>query len=250
MQTHLAIIMALALGATDGLRVYDCEAERTTYEVVDLLATQECPHREGKYAKPREQQVQVLHSEGRNRVEGIRCRVVLTRTASTCGKGLMHHIYGTMTTTWRDPILVSALQCQDMMAKGTYMVPGKKPHKLVFEIGVPASGTFFTHGGTDGHGWVVCDSFRSGGTYIHYGYEQTMVELLVDHVTGFRDVSGETVEFLGVKEVAAKGTLKDSVVGRVIWDPKAGIKCEAQVSEVYSGPGEIHPLKDSPDKNL
>ena len=58
------------------------------------------------------------------------------------------------------------------------------------------------------------------------------------------------MEFLGVKEVTAKGTLKDSVVGRIIWDPKARLKCKDQVSKVYSGPGEIHPLKDSLNKNI
>ena len=44
MQTYRVITVALILQAAHGLRVYDCEAEKTTYEVVDLLATQECPH--------------------------------------------------------------------------------------------------------------------------------------------------------------------------------------------------------------
>ena len=179
------LLATLLSQTTRGLQVFNCEAEGTTYEAVDLLSTQECPHQKGQYAGPRvEQQVQVLHSGDRGQVEGTRCHIVITWVASTCGGGLAHRIYGTMTTSWRDPVSISARQCRDMAEKGVYEVPGERTHQLKFKIGTPTSGSFFTSGATNGQGYTSCESFRSGDTHVLNGYEQTMVELLVDHVTG------------------------------------------------------------------
>ena len=232
-----------------GLQIYDCEARGTTHEAVDLLSTQECPYQKNRYAGPREeQQVQVLHSGGFGQVEGTRCRVVLTRMASTCGGGLAHRIYGSVATSWRDPISIPARQCQDMAAKGIYEVPGERKHQLKFEVGVPTSGSYFMYGETDGQGYTTCDSFQSGDTHIRHGYEQTMVELLVDHITGLQDANGGDVEFLGVREATSRRTFEDPTTGRVIWDPDAGARRGARTSQVYIGPGEVYPLGTAPTR--
>ena len=76
----LTLVVALsALGAAslaDALPVYDCGEEKTTYEVIDLVATRECPARAGAYLPAVTEKVQVLHTEPRRRIKALQCRLV------------------------------------------------------------------------------------------------------------------------------------------------------------------------------
>ena len=69
----VALALLMVPSPVSGLEVYDCETEKTTYEVIDLLATKECQHQQGRYQLPREQWAQILHVEPTQSIKGQQC---------------------------------------------------------------------------------------------------------------------------------------------------------------------------------
>ena len=47
--TMLPLLFLATLAVTEALQVYDCEGVNTTYEVVDMLRTEDCPPQTGLY---------------------------------------------------------------------------------------------------------------------------------------------------------------------------------------------------------
>ena len=241
-----AIVLAFLVGTgpirgTSALTVYDCEAERTTYEVVDLLATEDCPRRESQYQPPETRQMQILHIESRQIVQGHQCTVIVTKNVASC-ESVTHHLYGVMTTVWRQATILPAKDCREAVKTGRVRVQGRT---IDVDLDTIRTSAFFTQGGTDGSGWVVCRTFKSGSHMIKSGYEQTMVELYVGTVSGAYDQMAGTVKFKGVTELLAKGTLADSVVGRIVWDVPGDVDCSAKTSRIYLGAGNVHRPKET-----
>ena len=61
--TMLPLLFLATLAVTEALQVYDCEGVNTTYEVVDMLRTEDCPPQTGLYMPAKMAYVQVLQVE-------------------------------------------------------------------------------------------------------------------------------------------------------------------------------------------
>ena len=106
----LATLGALGVGS---LEVYDCAAEHTTYEVINLLETDSCPEQQKKYQEPTMKRIQVLHSEGKRRLLGLVCRIVETRAVTVCDAA-WHYTSNYQFPVWRQPVIVSGPDCRKM----------------------------------------------------------------------------------------------------------------------------------------
>ena len=206
----LTLVVALsALGAAslaDALPVYDCGEEKTTYEVIDLVATRECPARAGAYLPAVTEKVQVLHTEPRRRIKALQCRLVLTKFVTTCDM-IDYSVKGPFMTQWRTPTILEPLDCK-RTAEQRYYKTGEWGDRIRFEMGVPATAAVFTRGKTDEYGWVWCRwNFKSGAKTMSRAYEQTMVEVTVGYVYGDLDQDRGVVTFGGVSEMVSKGCL-------------------------------------------
>ena len=243
--TVLLPTLLTTLVVTEALQVYDCEGVNTTYEVVDMLQTEDCPPQTGLYMPAKMAYVQVLQVEPSTRIWGLLCQMHVSRFVVTCEK-VLHAIDGPMWTVWRKSRVMSAKACLQAR-KNHYVVVGPKKEKLHFDLGITASGGYFTNGGTDGEGWLNCKSFRSAWLNVKYGYEQTMVELTVRYVYGAYDRKKDTVEFEGVAEIASRGSLADSMVGRVVWDTTEPANCADAASEVFKGSADRFALTADPE---
>ena len=241
----LPLLFLATLAVTEALQVYDCEGVNTTYEVVDMLRTEDCPPQTGLYMPAKMAYVQVLQVEPSTRIRGLQCRMHLSRFITTCDK-VSHHVSGPMWTVWRKSYVMSAKACQQAR-RNHYITVGPAKDKLHFDLGITASGVYFTNGATDGEGWLRCKSFRSDWLNVRYGYEQMMVELTVRYIYGAYDRKKGTVEFEGVAEMASRSSLADSMVGRVVWDTAEPANCVDAASEVFKGSADRFALTADPE---
>ena len=109
----------------------DCQAERTTYEVLDLMETDDCPERQRQYSQPVTKKARVLLAGGKKRIEGFVCRSLISRLAAKCGL-LDDHIYGVRFISWREPQPISRQQCIDIIKTKNYWFRG---HDVPIHLG-------------------------------------------------------------------------------------------------------------------
>ena len=126
--TVLPLLFLATLAVTEALQVYDCEGVNTTYEVVDMLRTEDCPPQTGLYMPAKMAYVQVLQVEPSTRIRGLQCRMHLSRFIATCDK-VSHHVNGPMWTVWRKSHVMSAKACQQAR-RDHYITVGPAKDKL------------------------------------------------------------------------------------------------------------------------
>ena len=97
-----------------GLEGYDCTAECTTYEVIDLLETDSCPEQQKKYKELVMKRIQVLHSYGKRRLPGLICRIVENLVVMVCDAA-WHYTSNYQFPIWRQPVIVSIPDCHRMI---------------------------------------------------------------------------------------------------------------------------------------
>ena len=115
------VVLCILAGApmTHGLEVHDCEADSSTYEVVDLLETGECPTMDTRFQVPEDQQMQVLFEEPEKSIKGFRCRAVESRMVVSCNKW-NHQAHGIHFPIWRQPIRLTADRCRQIIRDRLY----------------------------------------------------------------------------------------------------------------------------------
>jgi len=133
--TTFLLLVYITGGTT--VKVYDCEGNRSTYEVVDLTSTADCPNPQNDYHPEETRRIQVTHQNPVKRIEGRVCRVVYTKTATTCNL-ITNTIYGTQTPIWRQPYLVTPKECWDVVHHEFLMFEGKK---VAVEFGTQKNST-------------------------------------------------------------------------------------------------------------
>ena len=219
------------------LQVFDCEADRTTYEVLDLTDTQKCPEKRGAYLRPVRQQMRILHTDSQQRVSATRCRVLITRFVTSC-HAAFHSSYGPQMTMWREPFELDPQRCATAAKNGT--LAWGRQEVMTVTIDMPTRHRFFSRGHADGRGYVECEGFYSGDKYFHSAYEQTLVEAEVGEVAGTISRDTGTFTFEGVTAPAWKGYFRDGIVGTVVWDKRAlNNSCRARSSQMYVGSADL-----------
>ena len=115
--------------------------------VLDLTETEDCSARARQYQPPVEEKVQVLMVEGKRQIQGQLCRVLQSKIVSVCDQ-IIHHIFGTQFTVWRQLVELTVTECLEMARMGVYWFDD---HKIKVEQGVLHSRGYFTKGLTDGY---------------------------------------------------------------------------------------------------
>ena len=238
----LALLTCFHWAPAEGVQVYDCQARGVTYEVVDLIATEECQNATGRFKPAVDWKTQVVYSEPDRNIKGLRCRVVLSKLVTTC-RGMDHKIYGTMFTVWREPVDLSKAQCEAAMRDHVYTHLEKttgRTHRIPITPGAVKGSHFFSHGSSNEHGYISCaENFVSGNVVMKHAYEQTLIEVLVEEIFGTTREDEGTVTFLGVKHVSRDHTLFDAVEGRITWN-SSETNCMTSVSQAYLGRADVH----------
>ena len=232
--------MALTLGAAVAVQVYDCEGERTTYEVIDLTETEECPDPEIDYEPTRTRQIQVVHKAEAKRIRGVQCKVTVTKMVTTCDS-ISHKIYGTQIPVWRQAHIIDERACRTAMTTGKYKHQWKT---FDVEPGVRHSLSFFSVGGTDKYGYCYGPkTFITAGIDFQYAYEQTLLEVYIGKIAGVAHETDGTVRFRELEADYEDGTVADAFEGRIYWEVQEA-DCTGTTSQVYLGPAQLHARKE------
>jgi len=236
------ILLSCLVYETLAVTVYDCQGKGVTYEVVDLIATEDCRNATNRFGQPEVRKVQVLYSEPTRSIKGLRCRVVVSKLVTSC-RPVDWKIYGTMFTVWREPVQISEGQCKQAATTGVYIHHDKdtKTNRQVKITPGSVNGlNIFSHGRADGEGYHKCsENFWSGRVHMKDAYEQTMLEVLVEDVYGSKKDDEGTVTFLGVRHLAEDGTFFDTVEGMVVWN-SSRTDAQTSTSQAYLGLADLH----------
>ena len=234
----IIVIWALGPTATYGLAAYDCEHPSAKQEIIDLTKPKECPDPERDFEPRVLARAQLLQTATDTPLTAYQCKVHRTKTVRRCGFNSI--AYGGVVTAWQKAVPLEANDCRRAVHTGNLMLDGRlhqvKPGKV-------NRFTFFSFGGVDGEGNCETANFVSEGLAFRRSYERT--ELLVDLQTvhGTRDASSGTA-FLtnGLRARFADGILRDAFAGTIVWNASVP-DCEDTVSQVYTGPVELHRWK-------
>ena len=239
MMWRIILLGLVALGAV-AVQVYDCEGERTTYEVIDLTETEDCPDPDLDYEPTQTRQIQVVHRTESKRMRGVQCKVTVTKMVTTCDS-ISHKIYGTQIPVWRQSHLLDERACREAMTTGKYKHEWKT---FDVEPGVRHSLSFFSVGGTDKYGYCYGPrTFITAGIDFQYAYEQTMLEVYIGRISGILHETDGTVRFRDLEANYQDGTVADAFEGRIYWEVQEA-DCAGTTSQVYLGPAQLHARKE------
>jgi hypothetical protein len=84
-ETKLFLALVWAATTAEGLRVFDCEDERSTVRSVDLTEPAKCDDPERDFEEPRNGTYQILQTDSTVPKMGYQCRITITKQVTRCG---------------------------------------------------------------------------------------------------------------------------------------------------------------------
>ena len=216
---------------------YDCDSEQAKQAPVSLLAPGQCQDPPRKYREPLETEAQVIQYVPKVPLIGIRCKVTFTRTATRCG--ISHHTYGSHTYDIDRRFRVDATACELATKAKVINIHNSLAVVVMNDTAVTR---FYSQGNLDSDG-----NCQWGDNFVRYdvtyskAYEETVVKVTVEQVTGYRDDVTKQAHFPlhpghTVYASYGNGVLFDNALGTIVWevDPNYNA-CRHTVSLVYNG---------------
>ena len=250
----LAAIVALANKPTNGMTVYDCHGLGKATHALSLLQPEECPDPLTTYMEPVERHVEVFQVDPRVRIDGLRCRVVMTSTTWWCGS--FHRVFGgPVTTAWEATMPVGEEECRNIWKKGAPLqfergtaTKSWNPNLDLNKGRYQQSDTFFTHGYVtpDGNCYEPGSFQGFNEQYYRYHVEEVKLKITVERVQGSVDTTSGRTTFLKTQAMMDAGYLQDGIEGTVVWEPQMPT-CNDKIGKVYAGSALVHYMRNHTD---
>ena len=284
MMMAVAMCAFTAIPVAHGMTAFDCEDLRTKFAAIDLLETAPCPDAEKDFEEPRTVYAQILQVDSQYPISGFACKAAVSRRTTACGKArrgffklwysltrsqnytgrrcgihsdlecvtplMMSHFlagfdsltYASRWSAWKEPINITPAECREMLQTKQFTYEDRI-HEL--EEGAITSVQYFSHGWTSPSGHCDGATFTRDGETYEESYEETTIDIQVDRLRGFADLSNSRIRFNnGLHAPLQDEVLRDEFVGTLVWTAERPA-CEETISQIYIGNTTLHRKKDA-----
>ena len=213
--------------------VYDCENPDNPSATIDLQEPGPCADPDSQFEKPKVVEAQVAQTHKTGTMKVIRCKVVNTRQATSCGFTSIS--YGSTYTAWEETAQIPANDCREALETNWLKYDGK----LIPAIkGTQTAMTYYPYGSTDQHGNCENTAFTDRYRYFNAHYLRVSVTVQIDEWLVPMDPF-QTYTMLGnsgLKVRTGNGYIHDSRQGSFVYEREDEDDCQTGVSGVYQGP--------------
>lgn len=234
----LVIGWSWILTLSGAVTVFDCEHPDTRFEVVDLLAPQDCPDPQADYEEVKTQKVQVIQTDTLIATIAYRCSVVVSRKVTRCGYDSIQ--YGSRWAMWEEELPTTPEECREAVERGNMTVDGRVYRTPKGQV---SWYTYYSHGDLRPDGSCEYEDFKTQGVWYHKSYELTRLRISVDKIPAMHDTSEGTIKFTsGLQAVYKDQVLRDNAEGTLVWEAKEP-ECVQTISEIYLGDANLYRRK-------
>ena len=213
--------------------VYNCENPDNPVTAINLQEPGPCAEALDRFDEPREVQAQVAQTHTTGTLNVIRCKVVNTRQATSCGFTSIS--YASVYTAWEDTVQIPAKECREAAATGIIQIDNQD---IPVHLGSTTSATYYPYGGTDAEGNCQNAAFTDMGRHFKAHYLRVSVAILVEKWTVPMDPfqTFTNLGSTGLKVRTGDGYVHDGREGSFVYAQNHNDKCEEEVSGIYQGP--------------
>ena len=236
----LTILLIFTKNKTNGLTIYDCNHNQSTWMAVDLIEPAPCPDPMIHYNEPEDVKVQILQMDKEIPILAYQCRIIYSKEVTRCGfDGIT---YGSVWPAYKKLFNFTSSECRKVIKEGKIKALG-----ISYPVGQNGEKIFkkyTSQGKMDNSYGCIYSNFNSEGNFYQKSVEETTVEILVRIVKGTLDLTTETVYFdNGIKANFKDEVIKDKIEGIMVWNATQ-IDCKTSINEIYYGNASIYTRKN------
>ena len=236
------IIAAIILKQGETIPVFDCDNQKTVFKTIDLREPSRCPDPQTDYDTPLLRTIQVVQTDAEFPITAYKCNVIMSKEVTRCGFDSIH--YGSDWPLWKAQVEVTPEECRQAVISKSMTVKGRTYSNLNY--GATTSFKFYSHGSKDKEGNCATTNFRSENYFYQNAYEETTLEITIQHVRGTANTGTGVVFFAnGLRARYQDTVIRDALEGVLVWNATTP-NCEETTSQVYLGNAELHLLKRAP----
>ncbi len=191
------------------------------------------------YEKEHPRRVQVVHSTTAAPIEGLRCKVLVTKKLNRC-HGVWHYSYPSFTAEFLRSHYLSRKECDIAVKTGKFQFEGRQ---IEATPGGESFTSYISKGATSNDGHCVPHPlpFTAGNETFKYHVERTSLHIELKKIEGVRDLAHDIVVFDDLRATLSKGYIH-APTHALYWDTKTEVSCDNTLLQSYDGEAKIRTL--------